>query len=72
MQAYLTDGEVRGLALDNRGPITFNQDGSLHRSILDAYEKYGFYIFTGVLNDEELSDIEADVKEILQRAPVLC
>jgi hypothetical protein len=70
MRAYLADGEVRGLSLDNRGPITFDQDGSLHRSILDAYEKYGFYIFTGVLNEEELSDIEADIKEILQRAPV--
>ena len=70
MRAYLADGEVRGLALDNRGPITFDRDGSLHRSILDAYGKYGFYIFTGVLNDEELSDIEADIKEILQRAPV--
>jgi hypothetical protein len=70
MRAYLADGEIRGLALDNRGPITFHRDGSLHRSILTAYEKYGFYIFTGVINDEELTDIEADIKEILQRAPV--
>ena len=45
MQNYLKAGEERALNLDNRGPIKFNEDGSLIKEILDSYSKNGFYIF---------------------------
>ena len=70
MQTYLATGERRALALDNRGPIRLNNDGSLDQSILDAYWKYGFYVFTGVIGKAELRDIEADVNEMQSRKPV--
>ncbi len=69
MRAYLEEGERRALALNNRGPIRFNADGSLHGDILDAYWRYGFYIFEGVLDAGELADIEADLFEIMDRLP---
>ena len=69
MDAYLADGTRRALALDNRGPIRFDADGKLTADICDAYWRHGFYVFTGVLKPEELSDIEADVREVLERAP---
>ena len=69
MQAYLREGEQRAYALGNRGPIRFNVDGTLHADILDAYWRYGFYVFEGVLKEEELKDIEVDLFDILERLP---
>lgn len=69
MDAYLRDGERRAFALGNRGPIRFTADGKLHPDIVEAYGRVGFYVFEGVLRPEELADIEADVKEILDRLP---
>ena len=69
MQAYLREGEQRAYALDNRGPIRFHADGRVHTDILDAYWKYGFYVFEGVLKQEELKDIEADLFDIMERLP---
>ena len=48
VRAYMNDGLEAALALPNRGPIKFNDDGSLDQSILEAYSKYGFYIFQGL------------------------
>ena len=69
MQAYLRDGEKRAYALGNRGPIRFTADGKLHPEILDAYWRCGFYVFEGVLKRDELADIEADLKHMLDRLP---
>jgi hypothetical protein len=69
MQAYLKDGERRAYALGNRGPVRFTADGSLQPDILDAYWRCGFYVFEGVLKADELADIEADLKDILDRLP---
>jgi ectoine hydroxylase-related dioxygenase (phytanoyl-CoA dioxygenase family) len=69
MQAYLRDGERRAFALGNRGPILFEANGKLAKQILDAYWRCGFYVFESVLKAEELADIEADVKDILDRLP---
>ena len=44
--------------------------GTSTASILDAYEEHGFYVFTGVLGQDELDDIERDVIDMLDRAPV--
>lgn len=70
MAEYLGDGERRARALGNRGPIRFNEDGTVHQDILDAYWRCGFYVFEGVLGAEELADVERDLKDILERLPV--
>jgi hypothetical protein len=70
MAHYRADGERRALALGNRGPLTFDDSGSLSPAVLDGYNRYGFYVFDGVLGDDELADLESDVAEILERAPV--
>lgn len=70
MQSYFKEGEKRASELGNRGPIRFKTDGSLDQSIIDAYQRCGFYVFTGVLGQEELKDVEKDVLDMLERAPV--
>ena len=62
MRDYLSEGEKRALSLDNRGPITFDSDGNLSKSIREAYSKYGFYIFENVLSEQELEDIKDDLE----------
>lgn len=70
MRAYCADGEARALALGNRGPIRFTAEGDLHPEIRDAYSRCGFYVFTGVLQADELADIEADFLDIQSRLPL--
>lgn len=70
MRAYLREGEARALALPNRGPIRFDRSGALAGDIVDAYSRYGFYVFENVLAADELADIEADVLDIIERLPV--
>ncbi len=70
MAAYRADGEARALALGNRGPIRFDEGGTLQQSIVDAYWEHGFYVFEGVLGTQELKDIEADVADVVARLPV--
>jgi Phytanoyl-CoA dioxygenase (PhyH) len=70
MARYRGEGEERALRLGNRGPIQFDRDGNLDPAILNAYSRCGFYIFEGLLGEEELKDIERDVAEMLARAPV--
>src|SRR6478609_2645859 len=69
MRAYLREGEARAMALGNRGPIRFGEDGRIHPDILEAYWRCGFYVFEGVVRPEELADIEADIQDILARLP---
>ncbi len=60
MRAYLLDGEQRALVLDNRGPLVFDHQGNLDPAIHAAYSRYGFYIFEGVVDASDLTDIRAD------------
>lgn len=69
MQQYLADGERRAYELGNRGPIRFVGDGALHPDIVEAYWRYGFYVFEGVFGPEELADIEADLVDFRSRLP---
>ena len=71
MREYLLAGQAAALALDNRGPIEFDTSGKLAQHILDAYSKYGFYVFTGVLSDEECEDIEADMVALKRSFPTM-
>src|SRR4249920_3730706 len=69
MVEYIADGTRRAYALGNRGPIRMGADGKLHRDILDAYWKLGFYIFEGVVGAEELAELRTDIDRVLERAP---
>ena len=70
MVHYREAGTARALTLDNRGPLSFNADGALDPAILDSYWRHGFYVFEGVLAAEELADIERDLADLLERAPI--
>lgn len=69
MEAYRAEGTARALAMDNRGPLRLGDDGRLDPAILDAYSRYGFYVFEGVLGKDELADLEHDLHDMLDRAP---
>src|SRR4051794_37019111 len=60
MQAYFREGEARAMALGNRGPIRLTDEGKLHPDIVAAYKRVGFYVFEGVLDAGELSELEED------------
>ena len=70
MARYRGEGEARALRLGNRGPIRFDKNGNLDAAILDSYRRCGFYIFEGLIGEEERKDIERDVADMLERAPV--
>lgn len=70
MREYLLQGQEAALKLDNRGSLTFDETGNLNANIRDAYQKYGFYVLTGVVGNDELEDIRSDLKSMYQRFPV--
>ncbi len=70
MRDYLMTGQARALELDNRGPIRFNEDGSLALDIRESYSRYGFYVFTDVVSDEEIEDLRNDIEAMRKRLPV--
>ena len=69
VKAYLLAGQRRALSLDNRGPIRFDSDGQLDATIREAYSRHGFYVFEGVLSQEELTDLETDLASMRDRFP---
>lgn len=70
MVRYGDDGKRRALALGNRGPMRFNDDGTLQQDIVDAYWRYGFYVFESVIEPRELQELRRDIDDMLARAPV--
>ena len=70
MERYLAEGEIKAYELGNRGPVRYDRNGNLHEEILAAYWQCGFYIFEGIFEPEELSEIETDVFNIIDRLPV--
>lgn len=66
---YLIQGQARALALPNRGPLRFDESGSIHADILKAYSKYGFYIFENALRDEEVGDLRSDLDALRENFP---
>lgn len=69
MEQYLVNGHNKAISLQNRGPIAFDEDGQLAQHILDAYSKYGFYIFQDVIDAREMSDIKNDIEALRKRFP---
>lgn len=70
MKSYLLDGQAKAVALPNRGPLKLDKDGNIHPDILNAYSEFGFYILEGVLSEEELDDIKADLAAMRENFPV--
>ncbi|MBX7482722.1 phytanoyl-CoA dioxygenase family protein [Qipengyuania qiaonensis] len=70
MRAYLVAGQERALALLNRGPIRFDDEGVLAADIRAAYSAYGFYVFKGAVSAEELADLEAGIDDLRSRFPL--
>jgi len=70
IENYFESGAARARALSNRGPLRFDSDGRLAREIVDVYETVGFYVFESVLDEQELSELRADLANLLDRAPV--
>ncbi len=69
-RAYCEAGRARAEALGNRGPMRFDDNGRLAQDILDAYQRVGFYVFTGVLSPAEVAELAADFDRVLDNAPV--
>ena len=69
MEAYFEAGEARANSLGNRGPLRFDERGQLDPSILEAYRRTGFYVFEGVVDDDELAELHADFANLLDRTP---
>ena len=67
--SYFSAGKELAYTLGNRGPIRFNEDGSLDQEIVDAYWRCGFYVLEGVLSPAELHDLQDDMEHALERAP---
>ncbi|MEM7288010.1 MAG: phytanoyl-CoA dioxygenase family protein [Actinomycetota bacterium] len=67
--AYYAEGRARAFDIGNRGPVRFVGGGALHPDIVEAYWRTGFYVFEGVIGDEELADIRADIVDFRRRLP---
>ena len=70
MVRYRQEGEERAWSLGNRGPLRADAEGRIDLSFLDAYWRHGFYVLEGLLEQAELDDLESDLAELLDRAPV--
>ena len=66
--AWQAAAREAALALPNRGPIELDETGRLQPHILRSLEELGFYVFTGVISEEELSDLRADLTHVLARS----
>ncbi len=69
LDTYISAGNRKAYELGNRGPIRFNDDGTLDQEIIDAYWRCGFYVLEGALGADELSELQAEMENALERAP---
>lgn len=70
MRSYLINGQQQALELNNRGPVKFDEHGKLHVDIRNSYSHHGFYIFEGVMAEDELSDIREDLELLRSNFPL--
>jgi hypothetical protein len=63
--ALVRQAAAEALGLDNRGPLLLTAEGHLHPTIVESFERHGFYVLTGVIQHAELSDLRADVERLL-------
>ena len=55
--SYSKAGSKRALELGNRGPVKLDEAGNLDASIIEAYQRTGFYVFTDVLDVDEVEEL---------------
>ena len=67
MRQYLIDGEKRAAEFGNRGLLRFDANGELDTEIQAAYAQHGFYIFEGVIQEQELAELKQDISEMRAR-----
>jgi hypothetical protein len=67
---YCDRGRVRAFELGNRGAVRCDSDGNLAADIVEAYHRYGFYVFTGVLSADEVAELQSEFDELLDNAPL--
>ena len=67
--AYIRDGERMAYQLGNRGPLKLNPDGTADKKILDAYWRFGFYVFEGTVKADELEELQSELEHAFDRAP---
>ena len=65
MADYLAGGERRARQVDNRGPVRLGEGGRLHPDIVDAYWEQGFYVFEGVVGEQELDELRAGAADMI-------
>ena len=69
IQDYCKRGTEIARNLPNRGLLRFDERGQVDAEILASYRKYGFYIFEGVVSQEEISELRDSVDSLLRQAP---
>ena len=69
MRKFLIAGHEKAMQLENRGPIAFDSSGALEPAFCRPTASM-VYVFTDVLQPEELKDIEEDLEAMKQRFPV--
>lgn len=70
LQQYALKGKARALKLGNRGKARFDSAGKLASDILDAYKLHGFYVFEGLVDEAEIHELQAQIQDLFERAPV--
>ncbi len=70
LEDYIQAGSERALSLGNRGPMRYDENGNVHPDILTAYWQHGFYVFEGMVSQEEVAALRADVEYLIDHAPV--
>ena len=69
MADYLAERSDAATALGSRGPVRYDADGNLHPGILAEFETNGFYIFEGVIDRDEVTELRNAVEDTIERAP---
>ena len=67
--SYAKDGSKRALELGNRGPVKLDEAGNLDAVIIEAYQRTGFYVFTDVLDLDEVGELMFEFDALLENAP---
>ncbi len=69
LEAYAQAGLAIADEIANRGPIRFDSAGWLHPDILEAYWEHGYYVFEGLIEQDEIELLRADIGYLLEHAP---
>ena len=69
MDDFYAEAADRALALGNRGPLRVDAEGRVEQRLLDAYWRTGFYIFEGLLDAEEMAELQGEYRQLTAQAP---